>query len=102
MKYHPKLKNFDSEFCLKALRTLALGVFVQTLSNSLAAVLHRPGMLDSSTNTSESMKTIAPIGVIHWVIKQKLADGTLFSENSQMFTFLRNGWDTVNTEGRPT
>ncbi len=33
MKYHPKLKNFDSEFCLKALRTLALGVFVQTLVN---------------------------------------------------------------------
>ena len=32
MKYHPKLKNFDSEFCLKALRTLALGVFVQTLN----------------------------------------------------------------------
>ncbi len=34
MKYHPKLKNFDYEFCLKALRTLALGVFVQTLTKA--------------------------------------------------------------------
>ncbi len=39
MKYHPKLKNFDSEFCLKALRTLALGVFVQTLHSFLFIVL---------------------------------------------------------------